>query len=617
MKKSLIFLINLLLSNLIVFSQDDKQIVTKYGFGKNCQDAEDDALNNAIRDANVLYSYEEKIINEQLFEEIRGLGNVNFLKKEYLEGCKTDVNGQKSIQLKVTLSKLELSKFINEKNNYVSFEGNNLNRQKDQELVKTRDELLFVRNKINTLQLLNTGKNLFDNKLEIVNSSVTDDDKNIWKINAKIIVSTNKIFENTYIELLNLLNELTINKTIQEFRSNTNIGITHPFVINSKTYFLRNEKSIDELNNFHYEILSQNQYVLFDGCEVLNYKELNSNDYNGDNRNFTKQLKAGIELKTINISFLIPSEKMKNIRTFELLNPNELFTFNNDGTTVKNNYNKYSNTNPEEYDELKKIMVNKLNDIAKENDQGKINFKFNIKFSNQGINESYYENLNVSEYKYSKTLDDFINQNNLTPSKRCNDFIYSTDTINFNFKWNSIKSNFLFLQSEQSKYSDYFRKQGFPNGKYLLIEKNKELNNHRSKIIYITNYKVRGPLTAFYSLIIPGWGSNRVTYGDNSGKGHFALVIAPIAISFLTKAISNAYYSKYLNSSDPTEIERFYQNANAFNKTSVVFKTIGATFYLYDFIWVINKGFSNISKKNKINEKIKSAKYEIEFQDKF
>ena len=29
---------------------------------------------------------------------------------------------------------------------------------------------------------------------------------------------------------------------------------------------------------------------------------------------------------------------MKNIRTFELLNPNELFTFNNDGTKVKNNY---------------------------------------------------------------------------------------------------------------------------------------------------------------------------------------------------------------------------------------------------------------------------------------
>ena len=411
MKKSLIFLINLLLSNLIVLSQDDKQIVTKYGFGKTCQEAEDDALNNAVRDAHVLYSIEEKIINEQFFEEIRGLGNGNILKKEYLEGCKTDVNGQKSIQLKVTLSKLELSKFINEKNNYVIFDGNNLNRQKDQELVTTRDELLFVRNKINTLQLLNFGKNLFDNKLEIVNSSVTDYDKNIWKINAKIIVSTNKIFENTYIELLNLLNELTLNKTMQEFRSKTNIGITHPFVINSKTYFLRNEKSIDELNNFHNEILSQNQYKLFDGCEVLNYEELNSNDYNGDNRNFTKQLKAGIELKTIYISISIPSEKMKNIQSFKLLNPNELFTINNGGT------NKYSNTNPKEYDELKKIMVNKLNDIAKENDQGKINLKFNIKFSNQGINESYYENLNVSEYKYSKTLDDFINQIKLTPSK--------------------------------------------------------------------------------------------------------------------------------------------------------------------------------------------------------
>lgn len=70
-----------------------------------------------------------------------------------------------------------------------------------------------------------------------------------------------------------------------------------------------------------------------------------------------------------------------------------------------------------------------------------------------------------------------------------------------------------------------------------------------------------------------------------------------------------------MNSSDPTEIERFYKNANAFNKTSVIFKTIGASFYLYDFIWVINKGFSNISKKNKINQKIKSTKYEIEFQD--
>ena len=48
----------------------------------------------------------------------------------------------------------------------------------------------------------------------------------------------------------------------------------------------------------------------------------------------------------------------------------------------------------------------------------------------------------------------------------------------------------------------------------MLTVKEKELNDIKFKDIYISNYTTRGPSSAFYSVLMPGWGTRRVTYNE-------------------------------------------------------------------------------------------------------
>ena len=605
MFKIILLTIFLFVLNEISFSQEN---IIVEGNGISCKDATNNALINAINKAyGSLMSSEKKFINKKVIsKEINSLTSGNILNYEEIKSC-SESKGNWSIKLKVTVSQTELKKFIEGKGKSVSISGELLKQKIDQEISSTKSELSIIENLLNQLESL--SRDPFDFDINISNITIKD-------FHAEITVKSNPNFYNIYLKMNEELDKITINKTDQSFRIETMMKNNYPIEINSKTYILRNKESIQQIKDFYLKIISKmDNYIVVDGClkeMYLTESKIKTNLYAGK----LYFPNPGFIAKTIDGSFSTSIEEIGSLERINIFSSDKLMEFKN-GNSLSNELNllKYSETNPIEYEAVKDNLLKTVDSLSKDKEDGQINFIYNIKFSKEGFNNSSFENINISNKNYRQILETSVNQIKLHPSKLCGSYTKTYDSIYINFKWNSVKSNFLFLNSEQSKYSDYLRKQGLPNGKYLLVEKNKVLNNNRSKIIYITNYKVRGPLTAFYSLIIPGWGSNRVTYGDNSGKGHFALVIAPIALSFLTKVISNAYYSKYLNSSDPTEIERFYQNANYINKTSVVFKTIGATFYLYDFIWVINKGFSNISKKNKINQKIKSTKYEIEYQE--
>jgi hypothetical protein len=132
------------------------------------------------------------------------------------------------------------------------------------------------------------------------------------------------------------------------------------------------------------------------------------------------------------------------------------------------------------------------------------------------------------------------------------------------------------------------------------VEAENALKINISKNIYIPNYKTRGPLNAFYSAILPGWGTRRVTFKEVNGWNRFWLVAAPIALSVGAKLISDNNYNKYMNVTDQSEIDKYYNTANNFNKGSIIFAGIAASFYFYDIVWVFGKGCKNVlNSKNK------------------
>ena len=164
------------------------------------------------------------------------------------------------------------------------------------------------------------------------------------------------------------------------------------------------------------------------------------------------------------------------------------------------------------FESLKNNLIKNFEELAKEKEDGNIKLNYAISFLNNGQNKSTIENLKVSQKNYQQIIERSINQIKLNPSKLCGNFNKTTDEIKLDFKWETYKSSFAYENGKESIYNSYFRKQNLPYGTYILTVKEKELNNNKYKDIYISNYKTRGPITAIYSAILPGWGTRRIKW---------------------------------------------------------------------------------------------------------
>ena len=186
-----------------------------------------------------------------------------------------------------------------------------------------------------------------------------------------------------------------------------------------------------------------------------------------------------------------------------------------------------------------------------------------------------------------------------------------------NYKWKTYSSKFIFQHESTSNYSQYFNNENLPFGKYFLSVKEKELNNNKFNDIFISNYQTRGPFTALYSVVLPGWGTRRVTFNKNNGWFRFGLVVAPLAISILNKVGSIMAYNNAINppnSPNAQTSSSYFKDSQEMNKLSLIWAGIGASFYVFDIVWVIGKGFGNMSEKEKIKDKIKTSEFQIQTQ---
>ena len=96
-------------------------------------------------------------------------------------------------------------------------------------------------------------------------------------------------------------------------------------------------------------------------------------------------------------------------------------------------------------------------------------------------------------------------------------------------------------------------------------------------------------------------------YGDyfiNGGKGSmFGKKVHPIfttigayaiiGTGIIFKSLSNKNYDLYHNSTNQSDIDKYYDLANSQNKTAWSIIGIGGVVWLADIIWVIKKGLDN------------------------
>ena len=113
-----------------------------------------------------------------------------------------------------------------------------------------------------------------------------------------------------------------------------------------------------------------------------------------------------------------------------------------------------------------------------------------------------------------------------------------------------------------------------------------------------------GPGSVFYSILMPGLGTLKTTYGEK-GRGRTAFYLVSTGIAFASKLFSDQQYSLYLGATEQNEIDDYYNIANAANKSFIIFSGLSATIYVYDVFWVLSKGFKNVSQSKENRKKMR------------
>lgn len=264
----------------------------------------------------------------------------------------------------------------------------------------------------------------------------------------------------------------------------------------------------------------------------------------------------------------------------------------------------YEIENPSDYRSIENNLLSDIKSYLKtetENTNLKVELVYVIDtlgrntFSCNGINsdnQKVLDNIKAIGQKYKLQV---VKKNNYSMKAKAA-YIFDVILDNQVVSVRKNKVSTLYLSDNASKYSQQINSliSGAPMGRFKISIAKRELNNQDFSTNKVLKYRsIGGPSNAFKSLLIPGWGMSRVSGGQKSGWVTAISVYGFIAASAGFKAYSISEYDKYHKSSTQTDMDTHFDNANFSNKAFFVCASTAAFIWVYDIIWVANKGFQN------------------------
>ena len=311
-------------------------------------------------------------------------------------------------------------------------------------------------------------------------------------------------------------------------------------------------------------------------------------------------------------SNIIASEKIKQIQDIKNILAKR-------STTVFS----YKITNNGDYFQFQNNLLNDINLHINKNKEGFLNLNYLISYDTIGTNLSSVKNISTSLTGYSTYLSNISQNGILKPASEGGYFLASKENLTLDIKWSTAKASYKsnskgIFQSEytsqnQSTIESFINRQPFKYGKYIFEIKDKEFNSKPFSDINLVKYRTIGPEAALFSMLMPGMGSLKVTYGKK-GWGRFTCFLLSSGLAIGSKLYSDAQYKSYLNATSQTDIDKFYTNANISHKIALISGGISASIYLYDIIWVISKGAKNLKSSKPLRKQLQQGPVQIQNQ---
>jgi len=320
------------------------------------------------------------------------------------------------------------------------------------------------------------------------------------------------------------------------------------------------------------------------------------------NNDFNSALKAQQEIFSLVPNNAVESKKYSDLRELAAVFEKRKYHVYN-----------YKETNPTEVTNYTYKLSNSLTSIVNAQSSGEISLKLQMSFDTLGSN---YSNLNykrVSNRDFVKTLTNDASLLSLPPSKMNRFFVSSNYEKSVDVNWNTRQLTFDKFSSTSLNESEFkgdevaanFVNKNALYGKYVFSVKDVTIDNELNSYYTLSRFGgARGPLNAFLSLVIPGLGTLRTSYGEK-GWNRLTWFILTSALSYGSKVYSDSEYQNYLNATNKTDSDMYYESANNFNYASIGFASISASIYVGDFLSSFVNGVKNVNRGSNFRKKVR------------
>jgi hypothetical protein len=264
----------------------------------------------------------------------------------------------------------------------------------------------------------------------------------------------------------------------------------------------------------------------------------------------------------------------------------------------------------------KQSVAEVLNQASMTAPEGRIGGDIVLRFDTSGQNKSSFRIQEGSTPELNTHFQNLITASALSPPKQRGYFIAAKEDMPIMLQWKS---------STYSVWSDaggmrfdkdfpsllkydverYINKNTPKYGDFHIQVKDKTLNERNFSDLKLVGYKTKaGPGSALYSLLWPGLGTFRASYGTQ-GKGSAKWFLYCAGTAVLSGLYAKAQYNNYQSATSQYDMDYYYDRANLGYKTALISGGLAATIYVHNIFAAWHRGSRNLRESRQLRARLR------------
>ncbi|MBU6324904.1 MAG: hypothetical protein KJS92_05395 [Bacteroidetes bacterium] len=252
----------------------------------------------------------------------------------------------------------------------------------------------------------------------------------------------------------------------------------------------------------------------------------------------------------------------------------------------------------------KQSVAETLNRVVMAAPEGSIKGDFSLRFDTSGVNKSSFRIQEGGTPDLNTQFQSLSQASVLSAPKQRGYFIAAKEDVSINLQWKSstysvwsdvsgMRFDKNFPAEVKGDVERYLSTSALKHGDFRIQVKEKTLNERRFSDLLLLGYKTKaGPGSAMYSLLWPGLGTYRASYGAQ-GKGAAKWFLYCAGTAVLSGLYAKAQYNNYQNATSQADMDYYYDRANLGYKTALVSGGLAATIYVHNIFAAWHRGSRN------------------------